>query len=473
MTLFIDPPCWSASEAYDDSVPLDLTDTVCCFFNKARDPLSLEYEFPFYFKGSYFPNVALAYHCLKASAWKQHSQANFMYEDAQTGDEARLMAESLEATTEQRRLWARNKVSIMKELLDAKYKQCKWFRQALEPGYRYIHVSDCLLWGTGCSAGDINFEHNSCATPVYPGENVLGRLLTQLAVCQTLTKTGTHDATCTRCDPANAVADDEPNANTWQCTFKPEDCFTGAVPDPFVCTSIHPFKGYEHPLSNFFPFTFHFKGTLFKSSEHAYQYAKAQCFNDQNIAFEIRYDSLTAFHAKRAANKMNPTRHQVLTWASHKIAVMKEILEAKNLQCPQFRALLSPSIFYVETTRDVFWGCGLQKEEFTPTIPHFKVSQPTYPGRNVLGLILTRLAQTGTLTGNMVPINPRPATSPLAAAPIQYSPWLSPREQSGLASRWTQQAGPLPLQRSTPPSRHGANTGAPQSSLPRGGKPAE
>ena len=70
--------------------------------------------------------------------------------------------------------------------------------------------------------------------------------------------------------------------------------------------NVHPrnVQGTGDVLSNFYPFTFSYKGMRFRSSEHAYQYEKAMFLGDRELAEEV-YGSQHAGQAKRFWKPIN------------------------------------------------------------------------------------------------------------------------------------------------------------------------
>lgn len=459
VTFFTEP--WAADEMYTNYVPLDSEEWIPCFFSRSRDPLTLEYPFELHFRGRKFPSAAVAYQCTKASAWKMYSEAQYIDTMARDGDDAMLMGRALRATTLQRRQWAHHKVSIMKDILAHKFQQCSRFRQALKTAFRYINVSECLMWGTGCDAAHIEFRHNHSNQPRFPGTNALGRLLTLLSQTQDLTGDSLDPLIDTTCTDFSALSLPPSSAPTWRDTFKPDEDYTGAVPVPKAYNRLAPFSGHTDPRSNFFPCTLHYKGIEFASAEHAYQFAKALCFEDTIVSYLILHQCTTALDAKKAARKLHPNPKQNLEWTCHRIAVMKEILEEKRLQCAAFRNKLHHDALYVETTRDRSWGSGLTALEMLHATQAALPQFPTFPGDNMLGLLITRLAQTGTLRGAMYLTN----TSTYSQQRWRYGP-------VHLAACLVP-VGPPPPQRRTPRCTPGAGSPGPASAPPTGAQQGE
>ena len=142
------------------------------------------------------------------------------------------------------------------------------------------------------------------------------------------------------------------------------------------------FHGSRNPLSNFFPCTLSFRGTKYRSSEHAYQCMKARCAQKPDLEMKI-YSQFTAREAKLLGNTLSMSLDGHCNWMKKRVAVMKEILEHKFAQVPQFRVALKTGFTYVEDTSDEFWGYGLTPRKVKTGLPQ------DYPGRNVMGCLLT------------------------------------------------------------------------------------
>ena len=182
-------------------------------------------------------------------------------------------------------------------------------------------------------------------------------------------------------------------------TWRPSPQFDGAVleEDQYTTNGIHPFKGSQSPCSNFFPFEFRFKGQQYRSVEHAYQACKAWCAGDPNMARTIQAAS-NALRAKTLAKHIEMSGAQRQEWEQSKVGLMKELLSEKEKQCAEFRENLHDGCKYIETTTDKFWGCGIDALQYHLHRPQY------YPGLNILGALITTLANKGTLA--TLPGNP-------------------------------------------------------------------
>lgn len=78
-------------------------------------------------------------------------------------------------------------------------------------------------------------------------------------------------------------------------------------------------------------------------------------------------------------------------WTTHRVALMKDLLELKYNQCREFKEALIPWVLFVEATPDDFWAAGAMKYQLKGKRAH------QIQGRNALGNLLTELARAGTL----------------------------------------------------------------------------
>ncbi len=128
------------------------------------------------------------------------------------------------------------------------------------------------------------------------------------------------------------------------------------------------FKGAGHLFPNFHPTPVKVYDTEFRSAEAAYQCTKAWHHNQDGKAEEIKQCD-KAIHAMKIGRQIESSS----SWKMHKVDVMRDIIDAKAQQCPDFCAALitSGSKELVEDTNHTFWGRG-----------------PDGKGHNVLGHIL-------------------------------------------------------------------------------------
>ena len=117
------------------------------------------------------------------------------------------------------------------------------------------------------------------------------------------------------------------------------------------------FKGYDHPLSNFFPVNgLRISGKVFHTSEAAYQFEKAKMAGNETAAKKIEA-CRTGIQAMRLGSNVKAPEE----WQTHKIKVMERVIQAKLTVCKEARdALLnSGTSEIVEDTSHPFWACGL------------------------------------------------------------------------------------------------------------------
>lgn len=115
------------------------------------------------------------------------------------------------------------------------------------------------------------------------------------------------------------------------------------------------FKGHKHPLSNFYEVSLNIKGRQFRSSEAAYQHAKAEAMGDFNAANKI-VNARTALSAMRIAEKIETDAQ----WLQRKVQVMDSIIQEKVRVCAETRNTLmeSGTKEIIEDTSHEFWGRG-------------------------------------------------------------------------------------------------------------------
>lgn len=133
------------------------------------------------------------------------------------------------------------------------------------------------------------------------------------------------------------------------------------------------FRGHEHPLSNFFPLQITMNGKKFKSTEAAYQYAKAEHMKDYAAARRIQKAD-TAVQAMFIASKIETNE----SWKNRKANVMESLVQQKIAVSSKVRSILADSAAkqIVEDTAHEFWGRGQQGQ-----------------GENKLGKIWMKLRQ--------------------------------------------------------------------------------
>ena len=131
---------------------------------------------------------------------------------------------------------------------------------------------------------------------------------------------------------------------------------------------IDEFKGKYSFLSNFYLCSFWYNGDQWRSSEHAFQAAKAKIPLDY---FKIR-DAKTPGLAKRIARQCLI----IDNWDQKKIDIMREVLVSKFSQNENLKQMLlntgNQQLIEGNTWGDIFWGVSLK----------------TGKGQNILGLLL-------------------------------------------------------------------------------------
>ena len=143
------------------------------------------------------------------------------------------------------------------------------------------------------------------------------------------------------------------------------------------------FRGGQNPLSNFFPVQLESGSKSFPSSEHWYQYRKAMYVGDTVAAGSI-LDARTPYDAMLLGRDLNTENSE---WEAHKTNIMREILQCKYDQCPEFQDSLqkSETKILAEATSHLYWASGLP-----PSTTSSRACE-TWPGRNMLGKLLMEL----------------------------------------------------------------------------------
>jgi ribA/ribD-fused uncharacterized protein len=159
-----------------------------------------------------------------------------------------------------------------------------------------------------------------------------------------------------------------------------EDCEFFAPNDAIVL------KGENDKLSNFHPCKILWKDINFSSSEHIYQWEKAQAHGRRDIAAEIE----SATSAKQA----RLLSHNITTmakWEENNTNLMMQILQEKIEQNPDIKEELlgSGEKIIAECVPNAYlWSCGLTKEAASNTHPD------KWPGKNVMGEMLMHIRET-------------------------------------------------------------------------------
>lgn len=138
------------------------------------------------------------------------------------------------------------------------------------------------------------------------------------------------------------------------------------------------FQSEDSFLSKLFPVQVRFNGRVFPSSEHAYQFDRAQYIGNHQAANDIFF-APTSKSAKKVAGRLGHSKE----WDLVKLDRMSQIVHAEFKQNPRLGSELlktGPSNL-IEATLDNFWGCG-----YTLTARNLLSGQ--WHGRNHLGVIL-------------------------------------------------------------------------------------
>ena len=147
------------------------------------------------------------------------------------------------------------------------------------------------------------------------------------------------------------------------------------------------FKGYHHPLSNHFPCELRVYGKTFSSVEHAFFWYMAVEMGQEQLAERIR----TAKHAGEAKRLSKDIAEDTerWNWEERNFDVMQYLLEEKAQQCTRFRQCLveNKDFILAEATPSKLWATGLSPFVTEHTAP------PFWPGKNLLGSMLTEMAQ--------------------------------------------------------------------------------
>lgn len=140
-------------------------------------------------------------------------------------------------------------------------------------------------------------------------------------------------------------------------------------------TRVYFYEQEFYVLSNFSAFNLRWKGLVFPTSEHAYQWEK---FLDVNQGQQIKrfiLNAPSAHDAFKIAQEMDAIRRP--DWVAVKIKTMTDILRAKVIQHEYVRRKLLETgerELIENSWRDEFWGWGPHQE-----------------GKNMLGILWMRI----------------------------------------------------------------------------------
>ena len=141
--------------------------------------------------------------------------------------------------------------------------------------------------------------------------------------------------------------------------------------DPHGILEINSFRGDYQFLSNFYERPFDWDGMTWRSSEHAFQAAKAEP-GDKVARMAIKMAGTPAI-----AKKMGRQVKMRADWDDVKVGIMRDIVRAKFSDpylAQQLLATGSAELIEGNTWGDKIWGCVLENGE--------------WEGRNMLGRIL-------------------------------------------------------------------------------------
>lgn len=141
------------------------------------------------------------------------------------------------------------------------------------------------------------------------------------------------------------------------------------------------FQSHHSPLSNLFSAPIRRNGILFRSTEHAYQHAKAVICKKATAAQDILNEP-SPYDAMYIGKKIKTTRE----WDNMQLSVMEEILRMKMEQVPDFRDCLKSTANHtlVENTSSFFWGAGTSYNADC-------IYSKNYLGHNHLGRLLEKI----------------------------------------------------------------------------------
>nr|XP_022316717.1 uncharacterized protein LOC111120284 [Crassostrea virginica] len=145
------------------------------------------------------------------------------------------------------------------------------------------------------------------------------------------------------------------------------------------------FSGKDDIQSNFYPCNIKTFGISHPSAEHAFQYSKAMRSSD-TITASVIQKANSALDAKRIASKITTPDE----WLLHQDDIMKQILESKFEQVPDFKEFelrCNDKTKFLEAAYDDYWGSGLDERGTHNTATN------ALPGINVMGNILTSIAR--------------------------------------------------------------------------------
>ena len=161
-------------------------------FAGKHDPLSNFWVFPFKYRGQLYASAEHAYQCMKARCANKPKIEQAIHE-AKTPAAAKLLSRHLKMSIDDSIAWDEHRVALMKHILEQKYNQCAPFREALKSGFVYVESTYDDFWACGLMKHMLPKKAKGCTLHVvprpdkkYPGQNVLGSMLTELSRYHTL-----------------------------------------------------------------------------------------------------------------------------------------------------------------------------------------------------------------------------------------------------------------------------------------------
>lgn len=141
----------------------------------------------------------------------------------------------------------------------------------------------------------------------------------------------------------------------------------------------------ESPFSNFYKCKFIVENIEFISSEQYFMYKKAMAFMDADTAEEI-LKSKMPWEAKKLGRQVKNFKKE--EWDSMCERIMYDAVYNKFYQNAALLNILintNDTKFVESSPVDSLWGIGLSEEDAR------KVPEEQWPGKNLLGIILTQL----------------------------------------------------------------------------------
>jgi len=150
---------------------------------------------------------------------------------------------------------------------------------------------------------------------------------------------------------------------------------------------VYSFRGYTHPLSNYYPFQFRMYEYNFNSVEQAFYWQMATEMGKHDVATQIK----DCKHAGQVYYKRKDiaSDEERWRWEEDHTDVMRELLQEKSKQCEAFRNCLieNEGKVLAEATGNKLWATGLSPYITSKTAPDY------WPGKNLLGALLMELTQ--------------------------------------------------------------------------------